>query len=639
MTISSPSQRIRSFYDGFANKLLADYWGGNARVNAAIRHALGWIPPDVGRVLDIGCGIGWSTREIARHRPGAEVVALDVSPGLLEVARELTDAENARYEVRDFTASAQQAGEPFDAVVMLDVYEHFPAGSRGEVHAALKGLMAEDSVAILTFPTPRHQAYLRLHEPDGLQPVDADVTHDDVARLAGDVGGEVVCCNNVTIWRTDDYTHAAIARGKVPRLAQKGGRAARITLETTAARRARVRAKLGVRVLEGEIVLPVVRGPALCIACFELGVYSETFIKDHVTRLPMPVRVLHGKPPHFDDEGRDLFRGTLPRRILDRFRQYLLKTHPYQLRVEALTRFLRCNNVAAVMAEYGPNGVDVMEPCRWAGVPLVVHFHGFDAYVRQCLDQYQQQYAEMFQYAAAIVAVSRDMQRQLVELGAPEEKVVWIPCGVDVAIFDQAAPDEAPPSFVAVGRFVEKKGPHLTLLAFQNTLRACPEASLTMIGDGPLLGPCRHLAKALGISQAVEFTGVRGHGSVRATMQEARAFVQHSVRASDGDSEGTPLAVTEAQAAGLPVVATAHAGIKDVVVDGQTGILVAEGDVDAMAAGMIALAAAPDQAARLGQAGRKRVLENFTLEHSIKKLTAVIEKASNGRIPRYDNPL
>ena len=107
-------------------------------------------------------------------------------------------------------------------------------------------------------------------------------------------------------------------------------------------------------------------------------------------------------------------------------------------------------------------------------------------------------------------------------------------------------------------------------------------------------------------------------------MRHVRAFVQHSLVASDGDSEGNPVAVMEAQLSGLPVIATRHAGIPEVVVDGVTGVLVAEGDVEAMANAMLTLLEEPMLAQQFGQAGQKRAREHFTVEHHLRDVTELL---------------
>jgi len=291
-----------------------------------------------------------------------------------------------------------------------------------------------------------------------------------------------------------------------------------------------------------------------------------------------------------------------------------------------LAKYLRSNQIKVVLAEYGPTGACVMDACQDARVPFVVHFHGADAYHFPMLDTYSAAYKRMFSETSAVVAVSHDMEQQLIALGAPREKVHYVPYGVDPKIFQEADPSSEP-LFVAVGRFVDKKAPHLSILAFEKVLRRVPSARLVMIGDGELFESCKQLARALRISETVEFAGVRTPAEVAATMRKARAFVQHSLRTTDGDSEGTPVAVLEAGAVGLPVVSTRHAGIKDVVREGETGFLVDEGDIGSMAEYMIRLAENPGLAAGLGRQARQHVLANFSLSESIERLWKILQCA------------
>ena len=237
-------------------------------------------------------------------------------------------------------------------------------------------------------------------------------------------------------------------------------------------------------------------------------------------------------------------------------------------------------------------------------------------------------YSDLFRCAAAIVTVSNHMRERLIALGAPAARVHVNYYGVDTRCFAGADPASAEPRFVAVGRFVEKKAPQLTLVAFQRAMREVPDARLTMIGDGPLLAPCRELAWGLGIGHAVKFRGARPPHEVAAAMRSARAFLQHSIRASTGDSEGTPVAVLEAGATGLPVVATRHEGIPEVVREGQTGLLVDERDVDGMAAHIITLARSPDLAAQLGKTARAHVIARFSLEASLARLRDLLVSAT-----------
>ena len=200
-----------------------------------------------------------------------------------------------------------------------------------------------------------------------------------------------------------------------------------------------------------------------------------------------------------------------------------------------------------MLAEYGPTGVAVMNSSLEAGVPFVVHFHGVDAYAQHILDKYGMLYKHMFTRARAVIAVSYEMEQQLLALGAPREKLFYNPYGVDTSLFSGADPASAAPFFVAAGRFVDKKAPHLTLIAFRTVVESRSKARLMMIGDGPLLEACKQLARALGIAGQVQFPGSLSHWDVAITMRRARAFVQHSLITTYGDSEGTPVAILESR--------------------------------------------------------------------------------------------
>ena len=109
-------------------------------------------------------------------------------------------------------------------------------------------------------------------------------------------------------------------------------------------------------------------------------------------------------------------------------------------------------------------------------------------------------------------------------------------------------------------------------------------------------------------------------------MRLARGFVQHSLVAPDGDSEGNPVAVMEAQLCGLPVVATRHAGIPEVVLEEETGLLVDEGDVDGMAVAMRRLVLEPSLAGQFGMAGQRRVERCFTVQHHWAAVADLLER-------------
>ncbi len=366
--------------------------------------------------------------------------------------------------------------------------------------------------------------------------------------------------------------------------------------------------------------------PVVCVVSPRRGAYSETFVRAHIERLPTRVEVLYGGAfPFRVANGAPLLPPPSPPIRLAQGALRRLAGWPwYRYEQRALVRFLRSRRVAVVLAEFGPTGLSLVDACREAGVPLAVYFHGFDAYKRETLEEVGGRYPHLFRSAAAVIAVSREMVDQLQRLGAPLAKVHYNPCGADTDLFQGADPGAAPAHFVGVGRFVDMKAPQLTLLAFAKARQRAPHAELTLIGDGPLWECCQRLAGALGIAEAVRLPGVVSHDEVAEAMRSARAFVQHSVRTFQDEVEGTPVAVLEAGAMGLPVIATRHAGIRDVVIDGEMGALVDEGDVDGMAAAMVRLAEDPELARDWGRAARARVVAEFSMERSIGHLWEIL---------------
>lgn len=351
-----------------------------------------------------------------------------------------------------------------------------------------------------------------------------------------------------------------------------------------------------------------------------IGQYSETFIHAQMEQLPGEVVVLgDGYLPrqYSDDRGQTW-------KELPLVKQPLLKRRsPEEQHRQQVSEFLKRRGVEVVLAQYGLAGIALMPVCASLDIPLAVHFHGFDAYRDDVLEGKTDQFRGLFAASKAIIAVSQDMKNQLSNLGCPEDKLHLVPYGIDTDFFHPGE-KQAFANFVACGRFVEKKGPQFTLQAFRKLHQKYPGATLTMIGNGPLFEECSAMVSEWGMDEVVNFPGVLTPEQVRDVYKEAFAFVQHSMRPENNDSEGLPLAILEACACELPVVATRHGGIPDVIEDGVNGFLVDEKDVEAMAACMIQLLEDIEPAYEMGKRGRERVLEHYQLSRYINQLARII---------------
>jgi colanic acid/amylovoran biosynthesis glycosyltransferase len=232
--------------------------------------------------------------------------------------------------------------------------------------------------------------------------------------------------------------------------------------------------------------------------------FSETFVRVHIERLPCTTVPVMGITNHRIVVGhhRHVFpsRSVVPLGLRWLARRVGLSSIAAQDR-KAMRQFLLRWNIDAVMAEYGPNAVSVMEACHDTGVPLIAHFHGYDAYHEYYIEQFGEQYQRLFDVASATIAVSSHMQQQLLRLGARPDKTFVIPCGADVPSGARADPQAAPPRFVMVGRLTEKKSPLTSIRAFAQM--GVRDATLDIVGEGELMDDCRALADSLGIADRI----------------------------------------------------------------------------------------------------------------------------------------
>lgn len=354
-----------------------------------------------------------------------------------------------------------------------------------------------------------------------------------------------------------------------------------------------------------------------------LDAYSETFIQSQKNGLDAKVFYYYGGrlPTHLEQYGKLLSRKDL---LFSKIKRKLGLTHfsPNEL---AFIRSLKEKKIQVVLAQYGTTAHCIVKICEYLKIPLITHFHGYDASVNSVIENCDK-YKYVFDYSSFVIAVSISMREKLIELGCSMDKVIYNTYGPN-PLFLKLKPQSKEQTFVGLGRFVNKKAPYYTILAFSKVLGQYPDAKLVIGGNGSLYEVCKNLVRYLNIENSVSLPGILTKEQFLSYLSTSLAFVQHSVTAIDGDQEGTPVAVLEASAAGLPVISTFHAGISDVILDGETGLLVEEHDVDAMARKMIRLLENKELAFHLGKNGKERIETHFTMEKHLKTIDALITKA------------
>jgi glycosyltransferase involved in cell wall biosynthesis len=226
-------------------------------------------------------------------------------------------------------------------------------------------------------------------------------------------------------------------------------------------------------------------------------------------------------------------------------------------------------------------------------------------------------------------------------VGGADARVELVYHGIDAKRF--AAPGDAvsrpprdgrdpaqPAEILAVGRAVDKKG-FDDLLAALARLDAAIAWRFTHIGDGPLAPALGRLAGRLGIDGRVRFLGPRAHDDVLAAYRAADLFVLPCRISDDGDRDGLPNVLMEAQSQGLACVSTPVSGIPELIDDGVTGLLVPPRDPARLAGAIARLVADPARRARLGDAGRDRVLAHFSLDAGVDRLAQRLAAALAAR--------
>jgi glycosyltransferase involved in cell wall biosynthesis len=230
-----------------------------------------------------------------------------------------------------------------------------------------------------------------------------------------------------------------------------------------------------------------------------------------------------------------------------------------------------------VHAHFASGGRSALPLARALHVPLLVTLHGNDVTVR---GNQRDLYRRLGEDASSFICVSAFIRERALEAGFPAEKLVVHYIGVDRAAFSPPSSNEPPQGVLFVGRLVEKKGCEYLLRAMQVIQRSHPLSELTVIGDGPLRSSLEALAQQLKIR--CQFRGTQPSDRVREALRKAKIFCMPSVTALNGDCEGLPTVLAEAQAMGVPVVSTTHGGIPEIVVHGVNGLLVPERDCESL---------------------------------------------------------
>lgn len=270
---------------------------------------------------------------------------------------------------------------------------------------------------------------------------------------------------------------------------------------------------------------------------------------------------------------------------------------------------------------------------RQLGIPLIFHLRGgaelfTDAQLVRHM--YQMPYLafrrELWQRVSLVLCVSEFIRDKAIKAGFPETKIRVHYTGVNWKLFSPAGEvSEKDPNLVLyVGRLVRYKGCDYLLRAMSLVQKAHPMAHLVVIGDGDFRPALERLSSDLGIR--CTFLGEQSQEEIRKWLDRGRVFCSPSITANDGMSEAFGNVFSEAQAMGVPVVSFRHGGIPEAMLDGVTGLLASERDVDQLAACLMRYLQDDDFWSRSRLEGMRFVRRTFDIDSQTAKLEDIYDE-------------
>jgi len=281
------------------------------------------------------------------------------------------------------------------------------------------------------------------------------------------------------------------------------------------------------------------------------------------------------------------------------------------------------DSVDCMVCHFGPRGAKAVT-LRDIGMfhaPIATFFHAYDLTTPRFREG--DAYERLFEVGDLFLAISEHARRLLIGLGCPEERIRIHHMGVDCGRFSyhERRYNGGPVRVLSVGRMVEKKGHLCGLKGVAAAVEAGVPVEYTIVGDGDLRPQVESSVSDLKLDEHVRLLGWQPQEVVVQLMYDHDILMMPSKTAADGDEEGVPIVLMEAMATGMPVVATRHAGIPELVRDGENGILVPEKDSAALGRALVDLAGNHAAREAFGRAAR----ETIECEYDIDKLNDRLE--------------
>ncbi|MDE2215718.1 MAG: glycosyltransferase [Planctomycetota bacterium] len=312
----------------------------------------------------------------------------------------------------------------------------------------------------------------------------------------------------------------------------------------------------------------------------------------------------------------------------DRVGYYLyLHKKEYFEHILYFKHILKKEKACLIHAHFGPQGVAMIPLKQYLKLPLITTFYGYDVTQLPREEVWNNAYQRLFKEGDLFLVEGNNMKQSLKNIGCPAEKIKIQHIGIDVEKFQFRERIFHPDGKIIIlfcGRFVEKKGLIYALKALNLLIHKHPHIEFRIIGDGILRNDIETFVNENNLNQHVSFLGYQPHRVFAEELKKAHIYIQPSVTAQNGDSEGgAPTTLLEAQATGIPVLSSYHADIPEVVINGKSGFLVPERDADVLAERLEYLINHPEQWPSMGREGRRHVERNYNIYEEVENLEHV----------------
>ncbi len=287
-----------------------------------------------------------------------------------------------------------------------------------------------------------------------------------------------------------------------------------------------------------------------------------------------------------------------------------------------------------IHCHFGPNGilgVTLKEIGVFEGKVITV-FHGYDisSYLRK---HGHAVYNGLFMKGDMFLPISERWKNRLIELGCSEQKIVVHRVGINTGKFcylPRKPGKDGTVRLLTIARLIEKKGVQYAVQAVADVLKRYSNIEYTIVGDGPIKNTLEGLIEELNVGKNVKLLGWRHQEEIIELMKHTDVLIAPSVVSEDGDEEGIPVVLMEALAQGMPVLSTQHSGIPELVQDGESGFLVPERNVAALAEKLAYLVKHPEMWQKMGRTGREYVERYYDIDKLNDILVELYQRALLG---------